>query len=45
VEYNWYVHRAMEGYFAEEERAGAGWTGFDFARAVDHDGRKVIQKC
>lgn len=44
VEYNWYAHRAMEGYFAEEGRAGAGWTGFDFAREVDQDGRKVAFK-
>jgi mannonate dehydratase len=44
VEYNWYAHRAMEGYFAEEGRAGAGWTGFDFAREVDHNGRKVAFK-
>jgi mannonate dehydratase len=32
VEYNWYAHRAMEGYFEETGRAGAGWTGFDYAR-------------
>lgn len=32
VEYNWYAHRAMEGYFAEEGRGGAGWTGFDYER-------------
>jgi mannonate dehydratase len=30
VEYNWYAHRAMEGYFEETGRAGAGWTGFDY---------------
>ena len=35
VEYNWYAHRAMEGYFAETGRAGAGWTGFDYARMRD----------
>lgn len=35
VEYNWYAHRAMEGYFGEEGRAGAGWTGFDYARMKD----------
>ena len=33
VEYNWYAHRAMEGYFEETGRAGAGWTGFDYAAA------------
>jgi len=34
IEYNWYAHRAMEGYFEETDttRAGAGWTGFDYAR-------------
>jgi mannonate dehydratase len=32
VEYNWYAHRAMEGYFEEKGRSGAGWTGFDYER-------------
>ncbi len=32
VEYNWYAHRAMEGYFEETGRAGSGWTGFDYER-------------
>src|SRR5258708_7255502 len=32
VEYNWYIHRAMEGYFEETGRAGSGWTGFDYDR-------------
>ena len=31
VEYNWYAHRAMEGYFEEPGRAGSGRTGFDYA--------------
>lgn len=35
VEYNWYAHRAMEGYFEEMGRAGAGWTGFDYAKMKD----------
>jgi len=35
VEYNWYAHRAMEGYFEERGRAGAGWTGFDYTRMKD----------
>ncbi len=35
VEYNWYAHRAMEGYFEEPGRAGAGWTGFDYERMKD----------
>jgi len=32
VEYNWYAHRAMEGYFEEIDgvRTGVGWTGFDY---------------
>jgi len=32
VEYNFYAHRAMEGYFLEidHERGGTGWTGFDY---------------
>src|SRR5207247_636262 len=35
VEYNGYAHRAMEGYFEETGRAGAGWTGFDYDRMKD----------
>jgi mannonate dehydratase len=32
VEYNFYAHRAMEGYFAEidSSRGNSGWTGFDY---------------
>jgi mannonate dehydratase len=32
VEYNFYAHRAMEGYFEETGRGGAGITGVDSAR-------------
>jgi len=32
VEYNFYAHRAMEGYFEETGRGGAGLTGVDEAR-------------
>jgi mannonate dehydratase len=32
VEYNWYAHRAMEGYYEETGRGGAGYTSFDYAR-------------
>ncbi len=32
VEYNFYAHRAMEGYFEEIGRAGSGITSFDYAR-------------
>jgi mannonate dehydratase len=35
VEYNWYAHRAMEGYFEEKGRADAGMTGFDYERMKD----------
>ncbi len=35
IEYNWYAHRAMEGYFEEMGRAGAGMTGFDYERMKD----------
>jgi mannonate dehydratase len=32
VEYNFYAHRAMEGYFEEIDKArgNSGWTGFDY---------------
>ena len=32
IEYNWYAHRATEGYFEEtgDVRTGVGWTGFDY---------------
>jgi mannonate dehydratase len=32
VEYNFYAHRAMEGYFEEIDtaRGSSGWTGFDY---------------
>lgn len=32
VEYNFYAHRAMEGYFEEAGRGGAGLTGVDYNR-------------
>ncbi|GGJ78280.1 hypothetical protein GCM10011583_07180 [Streptomyces camponoticapitis] len=38
VEYNWYVHRLMEGYYEEldtGDRIGAGYTAFDADREVD----------
>jgi len=35
VEYNWYAHRAMEGYYEETGRAGAGLTSFDYERMKD----------
>ena len=35
VEYNFYAHRAMEGYYEEEGRGGAGITGADYDRMKD----------
>jgi mannonate dehydratase len=35
IEYNFYAHRLVEGYYAEVGRAGAGMTGFDYQRAKD----------
>jgi mannonate dehydratase len=35
VEYNWYAHRAMEGYYEEAGRDGAGYTGFDYSKMKD----------
>jgi len=32
VEYNFYAHRAMEGYYEETGRGGAGLTGVDYDR-------------
>ncbi len=35
IEYNFYSHRAMEGYYEETGRAGAGMTAFDYDRMKD----------
>lgn len=35
IEYNFYAHRAVEGYYAESGRAGAGYTAFDYDRVKD----------
>jgi mannonate dehydratase len=37
IEYNFYAHRIVEGYYAEEEaeRGGAGITSFDYAKVKD----------
>src|SRR5262245_31352090 len=35
VEYNFYAHRAMEGYYEEIGRAGASYTAFDYDRMKD----------
>jgi mannonate dehydratase len=43
VEYNFYAHRAIEGYYETVGRAGAGYTGFDYnlELLVDDNGRVV----
>jgi len=40
VEYNFYAHRAIEGYYETVGRANAGYTGFDYdlALLVDENG-------
>jgi mannonate dehydratase len=35
VEYNFYAHRIVEGYYEEIGRAGAGLTAFDYAKVKD----------
>ncbi len=35
IEYNFYAHRAMEGYYEEAGRGGAGLTGVDYDRMKD----------
>jgi len=35
VEYNFYAHRIVEGYYEEIGRAGAGLTAFDYDRVKD----------
>src|SRR6266487_79746 len=35
VEYNFYAHRLVEGYYEEAGRAGAGLTAFDYDRVKD----------
>jgi len=35
VEYNFYAHRAMEGYYEVPGRAGSGYTGFDYDKMKD----------
>lgn len=32
IEYNWYAHRAMEGYYGETGRGGSGVTSFDYEK-------------
>ena len=35
IEYNFYAHRLVEGYYEETGRAGAGLTAFSYARVKD----------
>ena len=35
IEYNFYAHRAVEGYYEETGRAGSGWTAFDYSKIKD----------
>ena len=35
IEYNFYAHRAMEGYHEEVGRAGSGYTAFDYSKMKD----------
>jgi mannonate dehydratase len=35
IEYNFYAHRLVEGYYAETGRGGAGLTAFDYDRVKD----------
>jgi mannonate dehydratase len=35
LEYNWYAHRAAEGYYGETGRGGSGVTSFDYDRVKD----------
>jgi mannonate dehydratase len=43
VEYNFFAHRAIEGYYETVGRAGAGYTGFDYELEllIGDDGRVV----
>jgi mannonate dehydratase len=35
IEYNFYAHRIVEGYYEEKGRGGAGLTAFDYAQVKD----------
>ena len=35
IEYNFYAHRIVEGYYEETGRAGAGLTAFDYGKVKD----------
>jgi mannonate dehydratase len=49
IEYNFYAHRAMEGYYEQVGRAGAGYTAFDYDRMKDlppleHEGAHGLEQ-
>ena len=49
VEYNFYAHRAMEGYYEEVGRGGAGLTGVDYDRmqglpALPEEGARTLDE-
>jgi mannonate dehydratase len=35
IEYNFYAHRIVEGYYEETGRAGSGWTAFDYDKVKE----------
>jgi mannonate dehydratase len=39
IEYNFYAHRLVEGYYEEIGRAGAGYTAYGYDRVLDGEGR------
>ncbi|MHC4627992.1 MAG: mannonate dehydratase, partial [Planctomycetota bacterium] len=49
IEYNFYAHRAMEGYYEQVGRADAGYTAFDYDRMKDlppleHEGAHSLEQ-
>src|SRR5258705_6821767 len=44
VEYNFYAHRLMEGYYEKIGRGGAGYTAFDYAPVKDLPAKSEIGK-
>ena len=42
IEYNWYIDRAMEGYYYKEGRGGSGITAYDYARVKDISAKPEI---
>src|SRR5437763_3975922 len=49
IEYNFYAHRAMEGYYEETGRAKSGYTAFDYDRmknlpALEQEGAHTLEE-